>query len=296
MFISCFFPPQAELKLKPVVQKLQSGDRHQIHCFSEVAKLIEFIAQHKEQIDCLILVYDSEIFSLFNYCYNQGLLFPVVVIQLDPSASADKKEKYSNYFYHSAEVVIRDSQLELIHFHIEQAIKHFLYLAPRCPLIDRDLTPTGIGQSQSQNDLQWQHRLAEKLQQRLSYLGIYYRRNPEQFFRYLSETEQQNFINDFLAKYKEIILSYFSSDVDVNDAIDRLVNQAFFADVSITKVIEMHMELMDEFSQQLQIEGRSEEILLDYRLTLIDVIANLGEMYRRCIPREDIQGKFFSLK
>jgi circadian clock protein KaiA len=46
------------------------------------------------------------------------------------------------------------------------------------------------------------------------------------------------------------------------------------------------MELMEEFSKQLKLEGRSEEILLDYRLTLIDVIAHLGEMYRRSIPRE----------
>lgn len=48
------------------------------------------------------------------------------------------------------------------------------------------------------------------------------------------------------------------------------------------------MELMDKFSQQLQLEGRSEEILLDYRLALIDLIAHLCEMYRRSIPRKDI--------
>jgi circadian clock protein KaiA len=46
------------------------------------------------------------------------------------------------------------------------------------------------------------------------------------------------------------------------------------------------MELMDEFSNQLKLEGRSEDVLLDYRLTLIDIIAHLCEMYRRSIPRE----------
>ena len=46
------------------------------------------------------------------------------------------------------------------------------------------------------------------------------------------------------------------------------------------------MDLMDEFAKQLQLENRSEEILLDYRLTLIDIIAHLCEMYRRSIPRE----------
>jgi circadian clock protein KaiA len=48
------------------------------------------------------------------------------------------------------------------------------------------------------------------------------------------------------------------------------------------------MELIDEFSQQLQIEGRSDEILQDYRLPLIDIIAHLCEIYRRSIPGEDI--------
>jgi len=41
---------------------------------------------------------------------------------------------------------------------------------------------------------------------------------------------------------------------------------------------------MDQFSQQLKLEGRSDEILLDYRLTLIDIVAHLCEMYRRSIP------------
>jgi len=45
--------------------------------------------------------------------------------------------------------------------------------------------------------------------------------------------------------------------------------------------------LFDEFAKQLKLEGRSEEILLDYRLTLIDVIAHLCEMYRRSIPRDN---------
>ena len=91
-----------------------------------------------------------------------------------------------------------------------------------------------------------------------------------------------------MASYREIILNYFDDEPDINQAIDQFVNQAFFADISVSRVLEIHMELMDEFSQQLKLEGRSEEILLDYRLTIIDILAHLGEMYRRCIPRGDL--------
>ncbi|MDJ0549145.1 MAG: circadian clock protein KaiA, partial [Microcystis sp. M49637_WE12] len=88
--------------------------------------------------------------------------------------------------------------------------------------------------------------------------------------------------------YREIILNYFQQDYPINQAIDELVNNVFFTDLSVSQILEIHMELMDEFSQQLKLEGRSEEILLDYRLALIDILAHLGEMYRRSIPREDI--------
>lgn len=46
------------------------------------------------------------------------------------------------------------------------------------------------------------------------------------------------------------------------------------------QIIEIHMELIDEFSKQLKLEGRSDEVLLDYRLTLIDILAHLCETYR----------------
>ena len=71
-----------------------------------------------------------------------------------------------------------------------------------------------------------------------------------------------------------------------NERLDAFVNAVFFADLSVAKVVEIHMDLIDEFSKQLKLEGRSDEILLDYRLTLIDTLAHLCEMYRRSIPRE----------
>jgi circadian clock protein KaiA len=60
----------------------------------------------------------------------------------------------------------------------------------------------------------------------------------------------------------------------------------FLIDLPISQIVEIHMELMDEFSKHLKLEGRSDDVLLDYRLTLIDTLAHLCEMYRRSIPRE----------
>lgn len=85
--------------------------------------------------------------------------------------------------------------------------------------------------------------------------------------------------------YRDIILNYFRQDSSVNQEIDDFVTQIFFADISILKILEIHMELMDAFAKKLKLEGRNEDILLDYRLTLIDIMAHLCEMYRRSIPK-----------
>jgi circadian clock protein KaiA len=117
---------------------------------------------------------------------------------------------------------------------------------------------------------------------------VYYKRNPSHFYRNLSPQEKREYLELLSAEYREIILVYFSQEANVNDLLDQFVNQAFFADLAISQILEIHMELMDEFAQHLKLEGRSEEVLLDYRLALIDILAHLGEMYRRSIPREDI--------
>ncbi|NEN92364.1 MAG: circadian clock protein KaiA, partial [Okeania sp. SIO3H1] len=96
----------------------------------------------------------------------------------------------------------------------------------------------------------------------------------------------RTFLDKLNLEYRHIVLKYFSKDNSLNNQIDEFVNLCFFSDVPVTQIVEIHMDLMDEFSKQLQLEGRSEEILLDYRLTLIDTIAHLCEMYRRSIPRE----------
>ena len=130
-----------------------------------------------------------------------------------------------------------------------------------------------------------QQRLSEKLKERLGYLSVYYKRNPQNFLRQMTPAEQREFLDKLRQDYRHIILDYFSDDKSVNQEIDDFVNVAFFADMSVPKIVEIHMELIDDFSKQLQLEGRSDDILDDYRLTLIDVIAHLCEMYRRSIPR-----------
>ncbi len=286
------------------------AERYAISCFTSVSEFLLFAGDQKQQLDCLILEENPALFSLASLLREQDILLPAVIIKgpmenitiFDDSLASATSVKESSIlssstkavadnttpcFYHRAEVMVGGDGLSKITDYIHEALAEFLKLSP-----DGDLTlssqDTTSNQLTSQHYLmqQQQQRLAEKLRERLGYLGVYYKRNPQGFIRNLSQAEKQELLDILKNEYREIVLNYFVEDSSLNQKIDNFVNIVFFADVPVTYIVEIHMELMDEFSKQLKLEGRSEEILLDYRLTLIDTIAHLCEMYRRSIPRD----------
>ncbi len=246
--------------------------RYTVTHFKSVIDFSHFVVQQKQQVDCLILEDGELAADVIQQLRNQSILLPTVVVvpEQSPSSATDP--------YHQSIVRLQVTHLNQLEECIDRAIAQFLQLslAANAP----------VHGPEEDSLLQQQHRLAEKLKERLGYLGIYYKRNPRSFLRHLPHEEQQAFLQTLRLDYREIVLTYFADNGTLNQKIDALVNAAFFADVSVSQLMEVHMELMDEFSKQLKLEGRSEEILLDYRLTLIDVIAHLCEMYRRSIPRE----------
>lgn len=125
-----------------------------------------------------------------------------------------------------------------------------------------------------------QDRLNSKLKERLGYSGIYSQRNSQHFFVNLSSFERQKLLKELKKLYLQIIANYFADDSEINEKIDRFIETAFFANLPLGKVVEIHMELIDNLDRQLKFEGLHSEHLIDYRLALIDVIAHLGEMYR----------------
>jgi circadian clock protein KaiA len=280
------------------------GDRYIFHIIGSDAEFFTFVEQHRQNLDCLILQDRHSAQQLTRKLYEQGILLPLVRIadrevSVGASATNDSGEsarpprenplmEVANPLFHRAEVQIDPPHLCEIGKAIAQAISQFLALSFSASLPD---PAARVDASEPERDyhsllMQQQQRLSEKLRERLGYLGVYYKRNPQLFLRHLPSRERQTLLENLKSEYCQIVLEYFSQETTLNQKIDDFVNKAFFADISVSRVVEIHMELMDKFSQQLKLEGRSEEILLDYRLTLIDVIAHLGEMYRRSIPRE----------
>ncbi len=278
-----------------------SGDRYSIVIPQSQADFFLKIDQFKQDLDCLILEQNDELEPLVKWLHGHATVLPVVIVSpaLMPPVTKFEDDPLRaplpSFVYHNAEVHIdaapsdqAPATLEhTLEPAIEQAIAQFLKLSPACRigLPEAIADPTHVLSTQNFLLLQ-QQRLTDKLKERLGYLGVYYKRHPQNFFRNLPPPERQALLDTLKTEYREIVLLYFANDDALNQRIDDFVNTLFFADIAVSQLVETHMELMDEFAKQLQLEGRSEEILLDYRLTLIDAIAHLCEMYRRSIPRD----------
>ncbi len=291
---------QSELLGQSLAQYL-SSDRYLLTQIYSQPEFLRRLEPDNQVPDCLILQDDPQLLPLLTQLYDQGTLLPLVILKVEldakdfylsptpaPTATAANSiSEDASLFYQNVAVRISITQLSEIPRYIDYAITVFLDLSPRLPSSPPFSMSDDTLEVKNQSFLQeQQHRLADKLRERLGYLGVYYKRNPQNFFRNLSSEQKQEFINQLKAEYREIVLMYFSKDDLLNQKIDEFVNQAFFCDISVTQIVEIHMELMDDLSKQLKLEGRSDEILLDYRLTLIDAIAHLCEMYRRSIPRD----------
>jgi circadian clock protein KaiA len=284
----CLFVPDS------IARKLESifqGDRYQLSCFHDRDAFRAFLEDKPDHIDCLVVMDETDSLPVLNRLYEQGRLLPIILLSPHPSALETPSNDKPTIVYHNAEIHLPESQWSELPVVVDKAIAHYLHLGPSLSLTN-NVIPDDLKESKDDSPqsflLLQQRRLADKLKERLGYLGVYYKRNPSHFYRNLSPQEKSEYLALLSAEYREIILVYFNQESDVNDMLDQFVNQAFFADLAISQILEIHMELMDEFSQHLKLEGRSEEVLLDYRLVLIDILAHLGEMYRRSIPREDI--------
>jgi circadian clock protein KaiA len=286
--------------------------RSERYALTHIKSAVEFLGflKHNYHLDCLVFEVHRDLQSLLGKLQERSIFLPAVILSPDTGVEGRPEAPYSDgfeaaastanksqeesctFFYHPAEVQLAIARSSEIASSIDRAIAQFLKLSTPVPLNYQSATVDATVQLTAQSLLsRQQRRLAEKLRERLGYLGVYYKRNSQIFLRNLSAPEKQKFLDQLKSSYRDILLHYFSQDTAVNNQIDEFVNLAFFADVPVTQIVEIHMELMDEFAKQLKLEGRNEEILLDYRLTLIDAIAHMCEMYRRSIPKEVSQGK-----
>ncbi|WP_017654379.1 hypothetical protein [Fortiea contorta] len=143
------------------------------------------------------------------------------------------------------------------------------------------LPPIAITTAKIYQMLQWlPQNLNENFTLQYCYVFAGHEPRRQDFFQQMDKAERDALLRELKSNYQEILINYFTTDKNLKVKIDKFVNAVFCANIPVPQIIEIHMEVIEEFSKQLRLEGRSDETLLDYRLTLIDILANLCETYR----------------
>lgn len=303
----CLFSTQQQIC--DFLGQLLDGDRYELKCHHQREDLANFVVNNYEQIDCLVLEINNQLNPLLNQLWQEDILLPTVILEAEHLIGFEGEEGNQlvtsitdmeiKNIYHEAEVRLYPTQLKEIKPYINLAISKFISLAANVK-IDNCSDKSSSQSSDQSSDQKEQHktgmqksliaqqrRLTEKLTERLGYLGFFYKRNPDFFWLNLSQEQKNRLVHKISQSYRQILLVYFDHDPEINKLIDDLVDRAFFANISTSQILEIHMDLMDDFAHQLKLEGRNDDILLDYRLPLIDIISHLCEMYRRSIPEPD---------
>ncbi len=254
-------------RLERACRSWLKGGRYQLEDLGSLPDPIQELQQRREQFDVVLLQQGVHPPEVYEELRQQGLLLPAVVVG----------EVSGRLEYHEAEVHLPQDQLEQIPYSVDAAVSRFL----------RRGMPSGAAAASEAGGApatpeRWQ--LPNRLQGRLGYLGVFYKRDPSLFLRNLPQEERQELLRSLERSYRDVLIGYFRDPAAANQAIESFVHSAFFCDLPINKVVEIHVDLIDAFWKQLKLEGHKNDFLQDYRLALLDVMAHLCEMYRRSIP------------
>ena len=247
-------------------QWLQNTRYHSIvlsgpHQGQEQLDLVSTLEAQQEEIDAVVVEQHLLDASSRDQLLGRGLLFPAVVV----------REMKGHVGYHAEELHLAYDQQAQLGYTGDAAISRFLR--------------QGRADGRSDDDgLASVDKLSRRLQERLGYLGVFYKRDPSRFLGSLPTEERRELLESLQRTYRDLPISYFSDPAASNEALESFVNTAFFSDLPITRTVDIHVDQIDEFWKQLRLEGHKSEFLQDYRLALLDVMAHLCEMYRRSIP------------
>jgi circadian clock protein KaiA len=245
------------------------GGRCRLVPLDPAADPLQELERQRDGFDALLLEQGALDPAAYQVLRERGPVLPAVVIG-EVSGTID---------LHRAEVHLPPDQLEQLSYSLDAAVSRFLRHGPG----GEGETLAGTGEALgAETPERW--KLVNRLKDRLGFLGVFYKRDPARFLRNLPAGEREELVGSLERTYRDLLLSYFRDPAVANQALESFVNTAFFSDLPITKTVEIHMNLIDGFSKQLKLEGHKAEFLQDYRLTLLDVMAHLCEMYRRSIP------------
>lgn len=201
----CVLPNEAD---QASLRSSASDDcRYTLNLFNHEREFLDFVREEKRQIECLVLQDAPDLPHLLAQLQQTALL-PTLILEpaiAMPSLASGVTTFLPEAAYHRAILRLSIDRLGQFDEAVDEVIDHFLQLAVNNQNLVCDLESAAFNPSL----LLQQHRLAEKLKERLGYLSVYYKRNPQNFFRRMSQERRQAFLQQLKADYREIVLVYF---------------------------------------------------------------------------------------
>ena len=211
------------------VNRYKPVDLHQV---ASEKGLLEVLSHQREAVDAVVIEQSLLDERTRESLGREGLLFPAVVVG----------ELMGKVDYHPEEVHLPVDQLEQLGYNVDAAISRFLRQGQKDARPEDGSDAKALLSTQSSA---W--KLSSRLQERLGYLGVFYKRDPSRFLANLSPDEQRDLVQSLQRTYRDLLISYFRDPAAANQALESFVNTAFFGDLPITRTVEIHMNLIDEF-------------------------------------------------
>ena len=167
------------------------------HQGQEQLDLVSTLEAQQEEIDAVVVEQHLLDASSREQLLGRGLLFPAVVVG----------EMKGYVDYHSEELHLADDQLAQLGYTVDAAISRFLR--------------QGRADGRSDNDgLASVNKLSRRLQERLGYLGVFYKRDPSRFLGSLPSEERRELLESLQRTYRDLLISYFSDPAASNQALE----------------------------------------------------------------------------
>ena len=147
--------------------------------------LVGVLERRQEEIDAVVVEQSLLDAQIRDRLTSAGLLFPAVVVG----------EVKGHVDYHPEELHLPGDQLEQLGYNVDAAISRYL----------RQGRADGR-QDESGSREVW--KLSSRLQERLGYLGVFYKRDPSRFLGSLSADERPN-LQSLQRTYRDLLISYF---------------------------------------------------------------------------------------
>jgi circadian clock protein KaiA len=193
------------------------ADRYTITVVSELEALVSLLTKPQNIQDCLVIFGDSlenakqdetqAVEAVVDHLGMLNIFMPTILVledlyeQSDPHSEQGESKDFSKDFY-QAIVSINFDQVQNLSAIIDQAIATFIKTAPQI----RHQVYVNIPNAPISESLTvQQQRLADKLNERLGYLGVYYKRDSRLFLRNLSPEDRKEYIGRLKSIYRTII-------------------------------------------------------------------------------------------